>query len=222
MKFKFIIPFILFTFYNCYSQLPEEFIYVKNEIPTIKTELRYFSENNFVGKKIRGYTTNNLILTKKSAAALKNIQKELEPLNLSLKIYDGYRPQQAVDHFWEWAQDLNDTLMKKQFYPNVEKKDLFKLKYIAKKSGHSRGSTVDVTLVNTSTCKEIDMGTPYDFFGEESWVEYIGITKEQQKNRRFLQQLMLKNGFINYPQEWWHFTLANEPFINQYFNFEIE
>lgn len=222
MKLKFIITLILFNFYNCYSQLPKEFIYVKNEIPTIKTEIRYFSENNFVGKKIRGYNATILILTKKATAALKNVQKELEPQNLSLKIYDGYRPQKAVDYFWEWAQDLNDTLMKKQFYPHVEKKDLFKLKYIAKKSGHSRGSTVDLTLVNTLTGKEIDMGTPYDFFGEESSLESLKITKEQQKNRRFLQQLMLKNGFINYPQEWWHYTLVKEPFKNQYFNFEIE
>lgn len=222
MKFKFIFTIILFTFYNCFAQLPKEFVYVKNEIPTIKTELRYFSENNFVGKKIRGYNANILILTKNATAALKNIQKELEPQNLSLKIYDGYRPQKAVDHFWEWAQDLNDTLMKKQFYPHVEKKDLFKLNYIARKSGHSRGSTVDLTIVNNLTGKEFDMGTPYDFFGEKYWVESPKRTKEQQKNRRFLQQLMLKNGFINYPKEWWHYTLANEPFKNQYFNFEIE
>ncbi len=220
MKFRifFLIGFICL---NGYAQLPKGFVYLKEIDSTIKTDIKYYTTHNFVGKRINGYNSNKVIVSKQTADALKKIQSSLKKEQLSLKIYDAYRPERAVKHFWNWALQLNDTLMKKEYYPNVAKKELFKLQYIAKRSGHSRGSTVDVTLVDLKTNKELDMGTPYDFFGEESWVNYSKITLEQQKNRKLLQRIMLKNGFKNYYQEWWHFTLIDEPFKNNYFDFEI-
>lgn len=220
MKIKTLL-LLSFICLNSFAQLPKGFVYLNEIDASIQTEVRYFSTHNFVGKQINGYNSNTIIVSKETAEVLKKIQNTLKKEHLSLKVYDAYRPERAVKHFWNWAKDLNDTLMKQEFYPNVHKKDLFKLEYIAKRSGHSRGSTVDVTLVNLKTNKELDMGTPYDFFGEESWVNYKKITPEQQKNRKLLQQLMLKNGFKNYLQEWWHFTLINEPFKNNYFDFEI-
>jgi D-alanyl-D-alanine dipeptidase len=127
-----------------------------------------------------------------------------------------------VNHFWKWAKDLNDTLMKYEFYPNVAKQHLFKEEYIATRSRHSSGSTVDVTLVDLTTNKELDMGTPYDFFGPESWISYKDISIEQKENRDLLQSVMVANGFRNYLKEWWHFTLINEPFQNQYFDFDVK
>lgn len=222
MKLKFLCFIFLSISTHIFSQLPEGFVYVQQLIPTIKTELRYFSENNFVGRPINGYKANVAILSKQAAFALKNVQDELLKQQLSLKIFDAYRPQQAVDHFGSWAKKLNDTLMKQDYYPTLKKKDLFKLGYIAKHSGHSRGSTIDLTIIEISTGKELDMGTPYDFFGTESSVSYTGILESQKNNRILLQQIMLKNGFRNYPQEWWHFTLRNEPFKKTYFNFEVQ
>ena len=205
-----------------YSQLPKGFVYLKDIDPSIQIELRYNSSNNFIGKKIDGYNNAVLVVTKPTAEALKKIQLQLKPKQLSLKIFDGYRPQKAVNHFGNWAKNTNDTLMKPQYYPSVDKKNLFQLGYIATKSGHSRGSTIDLTLVDLRTKKEVDMGTPFDFFGHESWVNYSKITREQQNNRQLLQQIMISNGFRNYSKEWWHFTLNNEPFNNQYFDFNIE
>lgn len=222
MKKTLIILTVAFLSFNLNAQVIDGFNYVVSEIPTIRVEMRYFSENNFVGEKIEGYHSNTAILTKEATKALKKIQKILEEKNLSIKIYDAYRPQRSVNHFWKWAKDVNDTLMKHEFYPNVAKKDLFKEEYIATRSRHSSGSTVDVTLINLTTNKELDMGTPYDFFGPESWVAFRGISKEQKENRNLLQSVMLVNGFRNYPKEWWHFTLKNEPFKNVYFDFEVK
>ena len=211
-----------FVYFQSFGQLPNDFAYVQEEIPTIKIELRYFSDNNFVGTKVDGYEANVVILSSQATKALKRVQYELLKDSLSLKIYDAYRPQRAVSHFWRWAKDVNDTLTKQQFYPNVKKKNLFKEGYIATRSGHSSGSTIDITLVDLKTNKELDMGTPYDFFGPESWVAYNSITLLQKANRDLLQNVMKKQGFRNYPQEWWHFTLRDEPFLNQYFDFVIE
>ena len=211
-----------FVYFQSFGQLPNDFAYVQEEIPTIKIELRYFSDNNFVGTKVDGYEANVVILSSQATKALKRVQYELLKDSLSLKIYDAYRPQRAVSHFWRWAKDVNDTLTKQQFYPNVKKKNLFKEGYIATRSGHSSGSTIDITLVDLKTNKELDMGTPYDFFGPESWVVYNSITVLQKANRDLLQNVMKKQGFRNYPQEWWHFTLRDEPFLNQYFDFVIE
>jgi len=212
---------LFFVGFSCFSQLPEGFIDVEKVIPDITVELRYHTSNNFVGTPIDGYQANTLILTKEAADALKRVQDELENQNLCLKVYDGYRPQQAVNHFMHWAGNLNDTLNKKIFYPNVDKKNLFKESYIARRSGHSRGSTIDLTIIDGNTGKALDMGSPYDFFGVESWVNFEGITFQQKKNRELLQKVMLKYGFRYYPKEWWHFTLIQEPFPDTYFDFVI-
>ncbi|WP_298904929.1 M15 family metallopeptidase [uncultured Psychroserpens sp.] len=223
---KIIIPLALVAILGFTTQeknaLPEGFIHVKDVIPDIEVELRYYSKNNFVGDTIVGYKANTLILTKQSAEALKKVQDELQDQNLCLLVYDGYRPQRAVNHFMRWAKDLNDTINKQQFYPNVEKRHLFKEEYIASRSGHSRGSTLDLTIIDANTNEPLDMGSPYDFFGKESWVDHPDLTKKQKANRQLLQRVMLKHNFRNYPKEWWHFTLRWEPFPKTYFDFEVE
>ncbi len=207
---------------NVVAQLPDGFVYVKQEIPDIQVELRYCWDNNFVGEPIDGYFNDVCILTTQATMALEKVQEELKSKQLSLKIFDAYRPQRAVNHFWAWAKNVNDTLMKQQYYPNVDKKNLFKEEYIATRSRHSSGSTLDVTLVDLKTGKELDMGTSYDYFGPESWIYYDNLTDQQKANRMLLQSIMKKHGFRTYPQEWWHFTLRGEPFANQYFDFPVE
>jgi len=217
--FTFLIAFI---YTSTFAQLPDNFVYAGDVIPGIKIELRYFSTHNFVGMPVEGYNSNRLILTEQTANALKNVQDELVSKGFCLKVYDGYRPQRAVDHFMSWAEDLNDTINKKEFYPDVKKEHLFKEEYIASRSGHSRGSTVDLTLVDNATGEILDMGSPYDFFGVASWVDHQNITDAQKSNRQLLQGVMKKHGFNNYPKEWWHFTLQFEPFPDTYFDFVIE
>jgi len=221
MKFLLKCLFI-FSFASSFGQLPNGFSYVNNIIPNIEVELRYYTSNNFVGVPVDGYKANRLILTEETAKALKQVQEELQSQNLCLKVYDGYRPQQSVNHFMRWAKELNDTVTKQFFYPKVDKKNLFEEEYIASKSGHSRGSTVDLTIIDGDTNIPLDMGSPYDFFGIESWVNYQGITISQKQNRKLLQDVMIKYGFRNYAKEWWHFTLNNEPFPKTYFDFPIE
>ncbi|WP_290696634.1 M15 family metallopeptidase [Lacinutrix sp.] len=220
---RFVFSFLL-TLYSliAFAQLPKGFVYAKTEIPTLKVDLQYCSDNNFVGEIIDGYNANVAIMTTQTASALNKVQAELAKQNLSIKIYDAYRPQRAVNHFVRWAKVVNDTLMKKQFYPRVNKRNLFKEGYIASKSRHSSGSTLDVTIVDLKTGKALDMGSPYDFFGSESWVENKNLTEAQSKNRQTIQKVMLTNGFRNYSQEWWHFTLRGEPYRNQYFDFLVE
>ena len=214
--------YLLFFFFGIASaQLPKGFVYVEDVIPTIKAELRYFSNNNFLGKPVDSYNKEVAILTEQAANALKNVQEELKQYNLSIMIYDSYRPQTAVNHFVRWARDLNDTINKHQFYPKVKKQHLFKEGYIASQSGHSRGSTMDITLVDINTCEPLDMGSPYDFFGPESWIENNNLTAQQRANRMLLQTVMIKHGFRNYSKEWWHFTLRNEPFPDTYFDFPV-
>jgi len=213
----------LFIFgFNQKKDLPDGFVYVKSVIPVLDVELRYYSTNNFVGDTIDGYKANELILTRATAKKLKLVQDELQKQNLCLKVYDGYRPQRAVNHFMRWARVFNDTINKSQFYPDVAKRNLFKEEYIATRSGHSRGSTLDLTISYGETGEPIDMGSPYDFFGQQSWVDYDNITEQQKANRQLLQTVMLKHNFRNYPKEWWHFTLRWEPFPETYFDFEIE
>ena len=226
MKHKIVL--IVLTFFILAFQvqdktlLPEGFVYVKTLMPDLDVELRYYSTNNFVGDTITGYKANTLILTQKAAKALQQVQDELYQYNLCLKVYDGYRPQRAVNHFMRWARAINDTLNKQTFYPNVAKSELFKEEYIATRSGHSRGSTLDLTLTNGDTGVPLDMGSPYDFFGEESWINYEHITEAQKSNRQLLQTVMLRHNFRNYPKEWWHFTLRWEPFTDTFFDFEVE
>lgn len=220
---KWIFSFFLFTSIVIQSQnLPEGFSYVKDIDPTILRELRYCNHNNFVGIPVNGYNDDVLITSTLTAKALKKVQAELTKKGYSLKVFDAYRPQTAVNHFVKWARVINDTLMKQQYYPNLNKRHLFKLGYIATKSGHSRGSSVDLTIVNIKTGKELDMGSPYDFFGVSSHITFQKLTKNQKKNRSLLQQSMKKFGFRPYKNEWWHFTLRNEPFPNTYFDFPIK
>ncbi|MFK7832389.1 MAG: M15 family metallopeptidase [Winogradskyella sp.] len=219
----YIIGFLLITLgFKQKQALPDGFVHVKTFIPDLDVELRYFSEHNFVGDTIDGYKANRLILTKATAEKLKLVQEELQQQNLCLKVYDGYRPQRAVNHFIRWAKDLNDTINKAEFYPEVNKRHLFKAGYIASRSGHSRGSTIDLTITNGETGEPLDMGSPYDFFGEASWVAHNDLTDIQKKNRQLLQTVMLKHNFRNYPKEWWHFTLRWESFPKTYFDFEVE
>jgi len=218
----FILAVQIVTTVSSQSQkLPSGFVYLNDIDRTIKTELRYISHNNFIGKPIDGYIKDTLIVSKATALALKKIQQKLLQFNLSLKIFDAYRPQHSVNHFVRWAKVLNDTLMKKQYYPRVPKSKLFEYGYIASKSGHTRGSTVDLTIIDLATNTELDMGSPYDFFGVISHAQYLSITKKQRANRLLLRNIMISNGFKPYEKEWWHFTLKNEPFSKTYFNFPI-
>ena len=220
---KYTLTFLIcFVFSSFYAQLPNGFIYAEDVIPDLEVELRYFTSNNFVGQPIEGYHSNKLILTLESAQALKLVHEALQEQNLCLKVYDGYRPQSAVNHFIKWARDLNDTINKHTFYPDVKKRNLFKDEYIASKSGHSRGSTLDLTIIDGNTGIPLDMGSAYDFFGQESWIDYTNITEKQKINRQLLQRFMLKFGFRNYPKEWWHFTLRGEPFRDTYFDFTVK
>lgn len=217
-----ILFLLLISYSTACQKLPKGFVYLSKIDTTIQADLRYYTSNNFIGKPIDGYKKNCIIISRETAKALKSVQKSLLKEGLSLKIFDAYRPQQSVDHFVKWAKVLNDTLMKSQFYPNVAKKDLFKRGYIASKSGHTRGSTVDLTIVDIKTRQELDMGSPYDFFGQQSHPFYKNITEEQKANRMLLRKMMLKNSFKPYENEWWHFTLNKEPYPETYFNFAVE
>lgn len=217
-----LVFLFLLQFFLGYSQLPDGFVYANDLIPDLEVDLKYLGSDNFVGQPVDGYRNNCLILTEQTVDALKKIQKALKQQNLAIKVYDGYRPQRAVNHFMRWARDLNDTINKAKFYPDVKKSELFKEDYIASRSGHTKGSTVDITIIDLDTKEELDMGSKFDFFGIQSWVNYKGITEKQKHNRQFLQTIMLKYGFKNYPREWWHFTLKEEPFPNTYFDFPVE
>nr|BFF41615.1 M15 family metallopeptidase [Tenacibaculum mesophilum] len=220
---KWILSLFLLAALSIQSQkLPEGFTYIKEVSPTIQGELRYCHTNNFMGVPVNGYEENILIATTPTAKALKKVQNELANQKLGLKIYDAYRPQTAVNHFVKWARVMNDTLMKQQYYPEVNKHHLFKKGYISSKSGHSRGSTVDLTIIRLETGEELDMGSPYDFFGVSSHITYEKLTKQQKKNRQLLQTVMRKHGFRPYSKEWWHFTLRGEPFPKTFFDFPVK
>lgn len=208
---------------NAHAQkLPLGFVYVDEVVPDIRTDLRYRLTDNFVGTTVDGYLGARALLTQPAAQALAKVQAELREQGLGLLIFDAYRPQRAVNHFARWAKDLSDTKMKQRYYPEVEKTELFSQGYIAGRSGHSRGSTVDLTLVSlTAPYPQLDMGTFFDFFGERSWLDAKGLTTAQVQNRARLQQTMVKYGFTPYSKEWWHFTLSAEPFPETYFDFEI-
>lgn len=202
--------------------LPEGFVYVDEVVPDLVVELRYQSSRNFVGRAIDGYQGERAILSRPAAVALAEVQAELQPFGLGIKIFDAYRPQRAVDHFVRWAKDAADIKMKAQYYPHIDKRNLFKEDYIAERSGHSRGSTVDLTLANRSNRQPLDMGTPFDFFSVASWPNHPGLRPQQRANRLLLQSLMVKHGFKPYPKEWWHFTLSAEPYPDTYFDFVVE
>jgi len=203
-------------------ELPEGFVYVTDVIPTVQLEIRYFTDYNFVGTRISGYNAPTAILTKEAAEALKKAAEILDEQGYYIKIYDAYRPLRAVEHFVFWGADLADQKMKEDFYPNVDKSLLFEQRYIALRSGHSRGSTVDLTIVYKDTLEEVDMGSPFDFLDESSHHGTDQITPEQAANRAILRDAMVAAGFEPYPEEWWHYKLENEPYTDKYFDFPVD
>jgi D-alanyl-D-alanine dipeptidase len=199
----------------------EYFVSLTEAVPDAILEIRYFSTYNFVGERIDGYLAPTALMTREAADSLKAVSDDVMRLGYRLKIYDAYRPQCAVDHFVRWAADVADTTMRRYFYPDVDKSLLFEKGYIYEKSGHTRGSTVDLTLFDMTTEKEVDMGGTFDWFGLESHPDYRDITEEQFANRMILRQAMLRHGFNPLDEEWWHFTLKNEPFPDTYFTFPV-
>ncbi len=204
------------------ANMPARFTYLDETLDHSVYDTRYCTDNNFIGTRIDGYRTGRIILSEKAASALKLAEKDLVVMGLAFKIYDGYRPQQAVNHFQRWALDASDTKMKKRFYPKIDKGELFPLGYIARRSGHSRGSTVDLTLIELKTGSELDMGSPFDFFGEISHHDTKLISETQTRNREILKHVMLKHDFAPYANEWWHYTLRNEPYPDTYFDFIVQ
>ena len=222
------------------TQDSSQFVTLTDAVPDAILEVRYFSTYNFVGARIDGYLEPTALLTKEAADSLKAVSDDVKALGYRLKIYDAYRPQKAVDHFVRWAEDIPDTLMRQFFYPDLDKSVLFDQEYICAKSGHTRGSTVDLTLFDMQTEKELDMGGTFDWFGPESHPDFCGnpetqeytgdnskspvgrsITEEQFCHRMILREAMLRHGFKPFPTEWWHFTLRDEPFPGTYFNFPV-
>jgi zinc D-Ala-D-Ala dipeptidase len=228
------------------DKMPGNFVDIQKVIPDVVMDIRYYSPHNFVGERVDGYLAPKCYLTKDAAQVLAEVQKELVPYSLTLKIYDCYRPQRAVNHFVRWAKDIENTKTMREFYPTIDKRNLFKDGYIAEKSGHSRGSTIDLTIVPLPAPMQpqysqgqqlyecylpavkrfgdnsIDMGTGFDCFHELSNTANANIGRQQKINRLLLKSLMEKHGFKNYDMEWWHYTLKNEPYPDTYFNFVIE
>lgn len=222
------------------------FVYLKDIDPTILQEIRYYSNHNFVGRRISGYEQPTCILTKQTAIALKEVQDVLRKQKLSLKVYDCYRPTNATQDFLAWSKNPSDQKMKQEFYPRTSKEKLFKLGYIAEQSGHSRGSTVDLTIVDLKhktqatyhageklvSCylpktqrfddNSLDMGTGYDCLDVQANTYNPLVKRVAMENRLQLSALMTKHGFIPYEKEWWHFTLKNEPFPKTYFSFPVQ
>ena len=198
-----------------------DFVLVSDYVPAVIQEIRYHSTYNFVGDRVDGYEQPCAILTKEAARALKEISNKLNVMGYRIKVFDAYRPATAVRHFTLWGVDDLDLRMKPFFYPDLEKQELFRKGYIASKSSHSRGSTIDLTLLDMKTGKEVDMGSPFDYFSEVSHPDYKGVAKEQYENRMFLQDIMVRGGFEPYDCEWWHFTLRDEPYPDTYFDFPV-
>ncbi len=204
------------------TTMPDEFTYV-DSIPGLVVDLRYFGDDNFVGRRIDGYEANRLLLTRPAATALAGVQAELRALGLTLVVFDAYRPQRAVDDFVRWAADETDRTTKARYYPDVPKDQLFAKGYIAAKSSHSRGSTLDLSIaeLRDGTPQLLEMGTPFDFFGPTSAPLSADVSAQARAHRLLLRTLMMQHGFEPYEHEWWHFTLANEPFPDTYFDFPI-
>ncbi len=200
---------------------PSGFVLLADYVPHIIQEIRYYSTYNFIGERIDGYEEPCALLTKEAARALKSVSNEFAVQGLRLKVFDAYRPARAVRQFVLWGIEDQDIRMKPYFYPDLQKQELFSGGYIAKKSSHSRGSAIDLTLLNMETGKEIDMGGPFDFFGELSHPDFKGITDEQFENRMNLQRVMIRNGFAPIDCEWWHFCLEDEPYPDTYFEFPV-
>lgn len=202
--------------------MPDGFCLLTDSIPDAILDIRYHGKYNFVGTRIDGYEEPVALITKKAASALRKASDEFRKKGYKIKIYDAYRPQQAVDHFVRWSQDPSDTAMKPIFYPNIQKSTIFSRGYVARKSRHSRGSTVDMTLVDLKTGQDIDMGGVFDYFGGVSHTISDCITPAQQQNRLLLRDIMTQYGFQPVQGEWWHFTLRNEPYPTTYFDFPVK
>ena len=203
------------------APLPPGFVDAAAVVDGLVVDMRYFGDNNFVGQRIDGYERPRCLLSVPAANALAAIERDLAANGLGLKVFDCYRPQRAVAHFVRWAQRIDDLKHKREFYPDVDKRDLFKDGYISDRSGHSRGSTVDLTLVRRADGRELDMGSPFDFFSPKSWPSDRSVSGGAQKNRAQLATAMTRGGFRSYDKEWWHFTLAEEPFPDTYFDFPV-
>ena len=204
-----------------YSNDTHGFVSVGEVIPDVLLDIRYYSSFNFIGERIDGYEEPAALLTREAAQALKEASNEAMEQGFRLKVFDAYRPQKAVDHFVRWAKDPEDIRMKAFFYPDLEKKKIIPQGYIAEHSGHSRGSTVDLTLFDMATQQDVDMGGTFDFFGKLSHPDYSGVSEVQHANRMLLQSLMVKHGFRPLETEWWHFILDNEPWPDTYFTFSV-
>lgn len=200
---------------------PSGFVLLAEYVPGIIQEIRYYSTYNFIGDRIDGYEEPCALLTKEAARALKAVSNELMVQGYRLKVFDAYRPVSAVKHFILWGIEDQDIRMKPYFYPDLQKQELFAKGYIAKESSHSRGSTIDLTLLDMATGRELDMGSPFDRFGEISHPDYRDITQEQYDNRMLLRRAMLRGGFEPIDCEWWHFTLKDEPYPETYFDFPV-
>ena len=200
---------------------PSGFVLLADFVPHIVQEIRYYSTYNFIGERIDGYEEPCALLTREAARALKAVSNELFVQGYRLKVFDAYRPACAVKQFVLWGIEDQDIRMKPYFYPELEKQELFAKGYIARRSSHSRGSAIDLTLLDMKTGKELDMGSPFDLFSEVSHPDYRGVTEEQYANRMLLQRVMVRSGFRPIDYEWWHFCLENEPYPDTYFNFPV-
>jgi D-alanyl-D-alanine dipeptidase len=207
------------------EQRPAAFVDAATLVPGLVVEMRYAGSHNFVGAPVDGYEKPVCLLTRPAAEALAQVQRDLSAQKLGLKVFDCYRPARAVAHFIRWARDVRDAKAKAEFYPAVDKRDLFRLGYISPQSGHSRGSTVDISLVRLvdgAEPVELDMGTPFDTFSPRSWPSDTTVSAEARRNRALLADAMRRRGFVRYVKEWWHFTLGNEPFRGTYFDFPVK
>lgn len=197
------------------------FVLLADFVPGIVQEIRYYSTYNFMGERVDGYEEPAALMTKEAARALRTVANEMNAQGFRLKVFDAYRPARAVRHFVLWGIEDLDQRMKPYFYPDLEKQELFRRGYIASQSSHSRGSAVDLTLLDMRTGKEVDMGSPFDLFGEISHPDSRAVTDEQFENRLFLRNAMLRSGFQAIDCEWWHFSLADEPYPDIYFEFPV-
>ena len=200
---------------------PSGFVVLADYVPNIIQEIRYYSTYNFIGDRIDGYEEPCAILSKEAARALKSAASEFFVQGYRIKVFDAYRPVSAVKHFMLWGIEDTDIRMKPYFYPDIEKQEVFSKGYVAKLSSHSRGSAIDLTLLDMKTGKELDMGSPFDMFSEISHPSYRGISDEQYENRMRLQKVMVRNGFEPIDNEWWHFKLKDEPYPDTYFEFPV-
>lgn len=206
-----------------YSNDASGFVILSEYVPDIIEEVRYHTTYNFIGDKIDGYDDPIILVVLEVALALQKANKEAKKLGYAFKVYDAYRPQTAVDHFVRWAKDISDTRMKEIFYPETKKEELFEKGFIASKSGHTRGSSIDLTLFDLKTGKEVDMGGVFDNFGDVSHSNYTeGLTEEQINNRKLLRKIMTGSGFKGINSEWWHFNLIDEPYPDTYYTFPID